>query len=57
MTNADKIKVVVLVFVSIGAIVVAAPTWASLATPAAVGGALVAVGSVLGAVFGVNTKV
>ena len=40
---------------ALGGIVVAAPTWSSLTTPAALGGFLLAVGGALAAAFGVKT--
>jgi hypothetical protein len=39
---------------SIGGVVLAAPTWASLQTPAAVGGFLLAIAGSLAAAFGVK---
>jgi hypothetical protein len=41
---------------SLGGIIAAAPSWASLLTPQAFGGALLTLSSVLGAAYGVETK-
>jgi hypothetical protein len=54
MTNKSKIVLFVTILGAVGGIVIAAPTWASLATPAAVGGFLVTAASALGAAFGVK---
>ena len=54
MDNRSKLILVVALLMSVGGIVMAAPTWASLATPAAFGGALVAVAGALSAAFGVK---
>ena len=54
MDRKSKVVLVVALLMSAGGIVMAAPTWVSLATPAAVGGLLIAVAGALAAAFGVK---
>jgi uncharacterized membrane protein HdeD (DUF308 family) len=55
MDKKSQAVLVVGILAAAGGIIIAAPTWASLVTPAAVGGFLVALAGVLGTAFGVKS--
>lgn len=54
MDTKSKTVLFIGILMGIGGIVVAAPTWVSLTTPAAVGGAMLAIGGTFAAAYGVD---